>query len=234
VLIKKEGEPVTGNHSTCPWQGFRTPHKSEFLRATSQSSPFSLFQSNFSPYLSELLHTSGCIMAVSPSATDGESKDVHKEYENMSYDEVSQKMAESYQQLSAMLGTNLTSGTPSDEPTASSATSSAHTTPVLEPDEFINETLILNKQDLTEDEKQAKITRIFSRAASNGDVEKIKEMLATKELRPFIDIDARDEDGTTPLIYSACFGKVDVALALLDAGAKVDTQDKCTLFKLLV
>lgn len=164
-------------------------------------------------------------MAVSPSATDGESKDVHKQYENMSYDEVSQKMAESYQQISAMLGTNLTSGSLSDVPTTPA--SSAHSTPALEADEFINETLILNKQDLTDEEKHAKITRIFTRAASNGDVEKIKEMLAAKEVRPFIDIDARDEDGTTPLIYSACFGKVDVALALLDAGAKVDTQDKC-------
>jgi ankyrin repeat protein len=167
-------------------------------------------------------------MAVSPSAaTDGESKDVHNQYENMSYDEVSQKMAESYQQLSAMLGTNLTLGTPSDEPASVSPASSAHTTPALEADEFINETMILNKQDLSEEEKHTKITKIFSRAASNGDVEKIKEMLATKELKPYIDIDATDEDGTTPLIYSACFGKVDVALALLDAGAKVDTQDKC-------
>jgi ankyrin repeat protein len=87
--------------------------------------------------------------------------------------------------------------------------------------------MILNKQDLSEEEKHTKITKIFSRAASNGDVEKIKEMLATKELKPYIDIDTTDEDGTTPLIYSACFGKVDVALALLDAGAKVDTQDKC-------
>lgn len=163
-------------------------------------------------------------MAVSPSAADGESKDVHKQYENMTYDEVSQKMAESYQQISAMLGTNLTAGSLSDA--ANTPASSAHSTPALEADEFISETLILNKQDLTDEEKHAKITRIFTRAASNGDVEKIKEMLAAKEVRPFIDIDARDEDGTTPLIYSACFGKVDVALALLDAGAKVDTQDK--------
>ncbi|KAG2172857.1 hypothetical protein INT43_000207 [Umbelopsis isabellina] len=163
-------------------------------------------------------------MAVSPSATDGENKDVHKEYENMSYDEVSQKMAESYQQLSAMLGSNLTSGLASAE--ANTPASSAHSTPVLEADEFVNESMILNKEDLTEEDKQVKITRIFSRAASNGDVEKIKEMLATKELRTYIDIDARDEDGTTPLIYAACFGKVDVALALLDAGAKVNTQDK--------
>jgi ankyrin repeat protein len=162
------------------------------------------------------------MMAVSPSVTDGENKDVHKEYENMSYDEVSQKMAESYQQLSAMLGSNLTSGLASDE--ANTPASSAHSTP-----EFVNESMILNKQDLSEEDKHAKITRIFSRAASNGDVEKIKEMLATKELRPYIDIDARDEDGTTPLIYAACFGKVDIALALLDAGAKVNTQDKCKL-----
>ena len=110
-------------------------------------------------------------MAVSPSATDGESKDVHKQYENMSYDEVSQKMAESYQQLSAMLGTNLTSGSPSDVPTTPA--SSTHTTPALEADEFINETVILSNQDLSEEEKHSKITRIFTRAASNGDVEKI-------------------------------------------------------------
>ncbi|ORE10127.1 hypothetical protein BCV72DRAFT_200368 [Rhizopus microsporus var. microsporus] len=52
-------------------------------------------------------------------------------------------------------------------------------------------------------------------------------------MKPFIDINAKDEDGTTPLIYAACFGKYEIAQALLQAGAKVDSQDS-PLVKLLI
>ncbi|CAO3671524.1 unnamed protein product [Rhizopus stolonifer] len=44
-------------------------------------------------------------------------------------------------------------------------------------------------------------------------------------MNPFIDINAKDKDGTTSLIYAACFGKLEIAQALLAAGAQVDGQD---------
>jgi hypothetical protein len=68
----------------------------------------------------------------------------------------------------------------------------------------------------------------FSRAASHGDVLKIKQLL-TKDI-----IDTPDEDGTTPLIYAACFGKLEVVKVLLEAGAKVDVQDKSKGHNLLI
>ncbi|CAG8719021.1 3296_t:CDS:2, partial [Racocetra persica] len=87
-----------------------------------------------------------------------------------------------------------------------------------------NEKLILSNSSLSEEEKKAKINSIFSRAASNGNVEKVSRMLDTA--REYIDIDAQDEEGTTPLVYAACFGHDAVAFTLLEAGAKVDAQDR--------
>ncbi|KAG0176367.1 hypothetical protein DFQ29_006210 [Apophysomyces sp. BC1021] len=73
-----------------------------------------------------------------------------------------------------------------------------------------------------------RVTRSLSRAASNGDAFIVGQILTDERLRPFLNIDASDDeqDGTTPLIYAACFGKADVVQILLDAGAKVDLQDK--------
>ncbi|CAG8517476.1 5342_t:CDS:2 [Racocetra fulgida] len=87
-----------------------------------------------------------------------------------------------------------------------------------------NEKLILSNSSLSEEEKKAKINSIFSRAASNGNAEKVSRMLDT--VREYIDIDAQDEEGTTPLVYAACFGHDAVAFTLLEAGAKVDAQDR--------
>ncbi|KAI9499194.1 hypothetical protein BDB00DRAFT_795783 [Zychaea mexicana] len=73
-----------------------------------------------------------------------------------------------------------------------------------------------------------RVSRSLGRSASNGDAAKVHQILTDERLRPFLDIDATDDeqDGTTPLIYAACFGKADVVHVLLDAGAKVDVQDK--------
>ncbi|CAG8584212.1 20177_t:CDS:2 [Dentiscutata erythropus] len=95
---------------------------------------------------------------------------------------------------------------------------------LLDPFGEENEKLILLNTSLPEEEKRAKINSIFSRAASNGNVEKVSRMLETA--REYIDIDSQDEEGTTPLIYAACFGHDAVAFTLLEAGAKVDAQDR--------
>ena len=80
-------------------------------------------------------------------------------------------------------------------------------------------------RSLPDSEKKNILARLFSRAASNGDRARMQDML--EHFRDWIDLDAQDEDGTSPLIYAACFGHVEVASMLLEAGAVVDARDKC-------
>ncbi|KAF9295958.1 hypothetical protein BGZ74_010536 [Mortierella antarctica] len=77
---------------------------------------------------------------------------------------------------------------------------------------------------ISDDEKRQKLSKMFSRAASNGDMNRVADML--DHCREWIDIEAQDEDGTSPLIYAACFGHVEIAFMLLEAGAVVDARDK--------
>lgn len=164
---------------------------------------------------------------------------VRQKYESMTYDDLAQRMAENYKQLSAVLGTNAlnamresTSSTTRDEHEEREATETgdAKTTDIdnddnaLEDDE--DEEQVIDRDDIDDKTKRAKMTKLFCRAASTGDVDKVTQLLGGR-YRSYIDIDARDEDGTTPLIYAACFGKVEIAQALLDAGAKTDVQDSC-------
>ncbi|KAL0083496.1 hypothetical protein F4703DRAFT_1862316 [Phycomyces blakesleeanus] len=135
---------------------------------------------------------------------------VRKQYENMSYDEMSQRMAESYKELSEMLG-NRWSNPLSDITDTPSVTDDGE-------DE-------LEEKEFTEADKKTKATKDFSRTVSSGDLTKVLALLQDENTRSLIDIDARDKDGTTPLIYAACFGKTEIAQALLTAGAKVDIQD---------
>lgn len=127
-----------------------------------------------------------------------------KKYENMSFDEMSQRMAESNRQISEMLS-------------STTSASSAHS---LDDDFDVDD-------DPTADQDGKKWTALFARAASNGDVAKVSEMLSDESTRQHIDINARDNDGTPPLIYAACFGKTEIARILLEAGAQIDVQDGC-------
>lgn len=86
-----------------------------------------------------------------------------------------------------------------------------------------DEKAIMSDSSLSEEEKKEKITRIFTRAASNGNLEKVSSMLENS--KEYIDLDAQDEEGTTPLIYACCFAHETVAYTLLEAGAKVDAKD---------
>ncbi|KAI9022788.1 hypothetical protein CLU79DRAFT_144812 [Phycomyces nitens] len=136
--------------------------------------------------------------------------DVRKQFENMSYDEMSQRMAESYKELSEMLG-NRWSNPLSDITDTPSVT-----------DDGEDES---EEKESTQADKGAIATKEFSRTVSSGDLSKVLALLEDETTRALIDIDARDKDGTTPLIYAACFGKTEIAQALLTAGAKVDIQD---------
>ncbi|KAF9141760.1 hypothetical protein BGX30_004175 [Mortierella sp. GBA39] len=80
------------------------------------------------------------------------------------------------------------------------------------------------ERSITDKDKKIKMSKLFSRASSNGDMNRVADML--DNFRDWIDLEAQDEDGTTPLIYAACFGHTEIAFMLLEAGALVDARDK--------
>ncbi|KAF9294556.1 hypothetical protein BGZ88_003682 [Linnemannia elongata] len=76
----------------------------------------------------------------------------------------------------------------------------------------------------TDEGKKVKMSRLFSRAASNGDLQMIVDLL--DNFRDWVDLEYHEDDGTTPLIYAACFGHTAVTFMLLDAGALIDARDR--------
>ncbi|KAI9674161.1 MAG: hypothetical protein M1817_001979 [Caeruleum heppii] len=88
-----------------------------------------------------------------------------------------------------------------------------------------DEDAIADNDKLPEADKRAMLQKVLNMAASNGDVDRIKRLLSGKA-HAFVDVDALDEEGTAPLIYASCFGHEDVVAALIEAGAKVDKQDR--------
>lgn len=76
----------------------------------------------------------------------------------------------------------------------------------------------------TDEDKKIKMSRLFSRAASNGDLQRIVDLL--DNFRDWVDLEYHEDDGTTPLIYAACFGHTAVTFMLLDAGALIDARDR--------
>lgn len=81
--------------------------------------------------------------------------------------------------------------------------------------------------------KIERLTAILSRAASHGDLSTLRQIITDARLSPYISLDASDdEDGSTPLIYASCFGKLQAVQFLLQVGAKVDVQDKSKCFAL--
>ncbi|KAI8994774.1 hypothetical protein BDB01DRAFT_846780 [Pilobolus umbonatus] len=150
---------------------------------------------------------------------DIDNETMRKDYENMSYDEMSKIIAESYKQISEICGNRIS---------LPSATSSEDTADLLEDDDYVEEMTMLSimeHTDLDEEMKKEKCTKLFLKAVSSGDLETITMYLNDDRIRQYIDIDGKDEDGTTPLIYATCFGKCDIAQALLVAGANVNSQD---------
>ncbi|KAI9812353.1 MAG: hypothetical protein M1832_000441 [Thelocarpon impressellum] len=88
-----------------------------------------------------------------------------------------------------------------------------------------DEDAIAGDEKLGDAEKREMLQKTLNMAASNGDVARIGRLLGGKA-KAFVDVDAPDEEGTAPLIYASCFGHEDVVAALLEAGAKVDKQDR--------
>lgn len=63
---------------------------------------------------------------------------------------------------------------------------------------------VAGSTDLSDEEKTERLQRALNMAAMNGEEERIKGLLKGKA-RKYIDINAPDEDGTSPLIYASCF-----------------------------
>lgn len=99
-------------------------------------------------------------------------------------------------------------------------------------DEFSPLYLILLEEffDLpNDDKKEKKLSEILGRAASHGEIQTVRQIIMDERLRPYLNLDASDDeenDGSTPLIYASCFGKLEIVKYLLQVGAKVDVQDK--------
>ena len=74
---------------------------------------------------------------------------------------------------------------------------------------FEDENAVATDEKLSEDEKRSMLQKALTMSASNGDLEHVNTILNGKA-RPFVDINAQDEDGTPPLVYASCFVSPDV------------------------
>lgn len=67
-----------------------------------------------------------------------------------------------------------------------------------------DEDSIISDKQLTNDEKRIMLQKFLHMAASNGDIDRVNKALEG-EARTFIDINAADEEGRTPIVYASCF-----------------------------
>ncbi|KAI8964963.1 hypothetical protein F5Y11DRAFT_355246 [Daldinia sp. FL1419] len=84
---------------------------------------------------------------------------------------------------------------------------------------------IATDEKLPDEEKTSILQRALIMSASNGDLDNVNKILSGKA-KPFVDINAPDEEGTPALVYASCFGHETVVQALVDAGVDVDKQDR--------
>ncbi|KAI7861556.1 hypothetical protein BDF14DRAFT_1746790 [Spinellus fusiger] len=125
---------------------------------------------------------------------------------------MSLQMADSYRQLSEMLGhVNYSLPDPHSPPTPN--------------DTIPNDTTPTDTTHDKEEETRSAMTVALSKAAMSNNVDKVRRLLQDPPTRALIDLDSKDEDGTTPLIYAVCFGKAEICQLLLEAGANPDVQD---------
>ncbi|KAG0215525.1 hypothetical protein BGX28_009573 [Mortierella sp. GBA30] len=92
--------------------------------------------------------------------------------------------------------------------------------------ESLDDPQIIIERPISDQDKKASMSMLFSRATSNGDLQRTVDML--ENFREWIDIEStrENDDGFTPLIYAASFGHTAIAFMLLDAGAKIEASDK--------
>jgi hypothetical protein len=95
----------------------------------------------------------------------------------------------------------------------------------LKNDNSGDEAKVVADDKLSSDEKREALQNLFILAASNGELERVQRLLNSKA-KDYIDINAVDAEGTSPLVYASCFGHEEMVKALLEAGADVDKQDR--------
>ncbi|KAF2101939.1 hypothetical protein NA57DRAFT_64589 [Rhizodiscina lignyota] len=88
-----------------------------------------------------------------------------------------------------------------------------------------DEEAIISDEKTSDYEKRDTLQSMLSMAASNGETERVKQLL-TGPAKGFINVNAPDTEGTPPLIYASCFGHQDAVSTLLENGAAVDIQDR--------
>ncbi|KAJ6257109.1 Myosin-Va [Drechslerella dactyloides] len=90
--------------------------------------------------------------------------------------------------------------------------------------ELISEDDILKSSKMSQEEKRVRLQKLLNMAASNGEPDRVRKILGS-DAKEYIDVDAVDEEGSSPLIYAACFGHEEVVTLLVEAGANVNLQD---------
>ncbi|KAJ1958340.1 hypothetical protein GGI12_004759 [Dipsacomyces acuminosporus] len=85
---------------------------------------------------------------------------------------------------------------------------------------------IIQSAELTDDKKRGLLSLRFSRIASSGDAQALERLWDKCHGAKWIDVDYRDDEGSTPLICAACFGHAQVIELLLAYGADINSQDK--------
>ncbi|KAJ2503713.1 hypothetical protein GGH96_000053 [Coemansia sp. RSA 1972] len=91
--------------------------------------------------------------------------------------------------------------------------------------DFLTEADIIAAPKLSNDKKRELVSQSFARTASNGDVNALERVWETCRGSQWVDIDYRDDQGSTPLICASCFGHTHIAELLLEYGASVNLQD---------
>lgn len=112
-------------------------------------------------------------------------------------------------------------------PSPATVESTPHLPDILEgqDSQLRDEDEILDDDSISAEEKSRGLQQILFIASSNGDVDRVHQLLGGKA-RDFINIDAKDDTGSTALIYSSCFGNGSIVNELLRYGASPDEQDK--------
>jgi hypothetical protein len=63
---------------------------------------------------------------------------------------------------------------------------------------------IVRNPELSQDEKKELLQKALNMAASNGDEARLRRILEG-DGKDYVDVNAPDEEGTSPLIYASCF-----------------------------
>ena len=70
-----------------------------------------------------------------------------------------------------------------------------------------DEDAIITDKKLSDIEKKAALQRALHMAASNGDVDRVNNLIQGKA-KSLIDVNVADEEGRAPIIYASCFVSV--------------------------